>query len=116
VAVTTLWIGTVKPTEASTRSVAGFAAKVRAEVGNGSIYVARPDPEMAWYCGHGLPMLPRTIALSGPSHGIKAYFVGRPGDLAVIAPSVRTHMHVIVQSHVLGGGGPPALYLFQSSN
>jgi hypothetical protein len=116
VAVTTLWIGTVKPIEASTRSVAGFAAKVRAEVGNGSIYVARPDPEMAWYCGHGLPMLPRTIALSGPSHGIKAYFVGRPGDLAVIAPSVRTHMHVIVQSHVLGGGGPPALYLFQSSN
>ncbi len=116
VAGTTLWIGTVKPIEASTRSVAGFAAKVRAQVGNASIYAARPDPEMAWYCGRGLPMLPRAMALSGPSHGVRAYFVGRPRDLAVIAPSVRSHMHVIIQSHVLGGGGPPALYLFQSSN
>jgi 4-amino-4-deoxy-L-arabinose transferase-like glycosyltransferase len=116
VAGSSLWIGTMKPMEASTRSVAGFAAKVRAQVGNLSIYVARPDPELAWYYGRGVPVLPRTIAVSGPLPGIRAYFVGRPGDLAVIAPSVRKHMRVVMQSHVLGAGGPPALYLLESSN
>jgi hypothetical protein len=116
VAASVLWIGTVKPMEASTRSVAGFAAKVRAEVGDGSIYVARPDPELSWYYGRGIPMLPRAIAASGPSAGIKAYFVGRPGDLAMIAPSIRARMQLMIRSQVLGAGGPPALYLLQSPN
>ena len=114
VAGSTLWIGTVKPIEATTRSVATFAAEVRAQSGSAPVYVARADPELAWYYGRGVPLLPRTIAVSGPSPGIRVYFVGRPGDLAMISPSVRSHMRLIVQSHVLGAGGPPALYLFET--
>jgi 4-amino-4-deoxy-L-arabinose transferase-like glycosyltransferase len=114
VAASVLWIGTVKPMEASTRSVAGFAAKVRAEVGDRPIYVARPYPELAWYYGRGIPVLPRAIAASGPSPGIKVYFVGRPGDLAMIAPSIRARMQLMIRSQVLGAGGPPALYRLQS--
>jgi hypothetical protein len=116
VAASALWIGTVKPMEASTRCVAGFATKVRAEVASGSIYAARPIPELAWYYGRSIPTLPRAIAASGPTPGIKAYFVGRPGDLAMIAPSVRARMRLMIRSQVLGKGGPPALYLLQSLN
>jgi 4-amino-4-deoxy-L-arabinose transferase-like glycosyltransferase len=108
----TLWIGTVKPIEASTRSVATFSLKVRAQVGNASIYVAHPDPEMAWYYGQELPVIPHAVAATGGS-SYRTYFVGRPGDLTAIAPAVRQHMRLIIQSHVLGGGGPPALYLFE---
>jgi 4-amino-4-deoxy-L-arabinose transferase-like glycosyltransferase len=111
----TLWIGTVKPIEASTRSVARFAAAVRSQVRNASIYVARPDPEMAWYYGRGIPIIPRAVAVSGPSPGMPTYFVGRPADLVIIAPAVRKHMRVIIQSHVLGAGGPPALYSFEAT-
>ena len=107
-----LWIGTVKPLEASTRSVAGFAGKVRDQVGNASMYVARPDPELSWYYGHGVPVLPQAIAIGGPPNGMKVYFAGRPGDLAIIAPHVRKHMRLILESQVAGGGGLPALYLF----
>ena len=112
VAGSSLWIGTVKPLEASTRSVAGFASKVRTQVGNAQIYVARPDPELSWYYGHGVPVLPEATAIGGPPNGIKVYFAGRPGDLAIIAPRVRKHMRLMIQSHVMGASGPPALYLF----
>jgi 4-amino-4-deoxy-L-arabinose transferase-like glycosyltransferase len=113
VASTILWLATVKPQEASTRSVAAFAAKVHTEVGNASIYGARPDPEMAWYYGRAIPVIQRAIAVSGPAPGQKTYFVSRPSDLDVIAPSVRQRMQLVIQSHVLGAGGPPALYLLQ---
>lgn len=116
VAGSSLWIGTVKPIEASTRSVAGFAGKVRTQVGNASIYAARPDPELSWYYGRGIPILPKAIAIGGPPNGLKVYFAGRPGDLAIIAPRVRKHMRMMIQSDVMGAGGPPALYLLQSSN
>jgi Dolichyl-phosphate-mannose-protein mannosyltransferase len=116
VAGSSLWIGTVKPIEASTRSVARFTAKVRAQVGNAPIYVARPDPELSWYYGYGIPVIPGATAIWGPPSGMKVYFAGRPDDLAIIAPRVRKHMRLIIQSHVMGAGGPPALYLLQSSN
>jgi 4-amino-4-deoxy-L-arabinose transferase-like glycosyltransferase len=111
----TLWIGTVKPIEASTRNIAGFAASVRAETGNAQVYAARPDPEMAWYYGRGMPVIPRVIAVSGPPPGREIYFVARPHDLALLAPSVREHMTLTIQSKVQGAGGPPALYLLGSS-
>jgi hypothetical protein len=116
VAGSILWIGTVKPIEASTRSVETFAASVRSQVGNAPIYVAHPDPELSWYYGRGIPVLPRAIALSGPWPRVKTYYVGRPGDLATIDPSVRKHMQMIIQSHVLGDGGQPTLYLLESWN
>jgi hypothetical protein len=111
-AASTLWTGTLKPIEASTRSLAPFAAEVRFMVGGAQVYVAHDDPEFAWYFGRGVPALPRLVAASGPPFGAKVYFVGRPRELALIAPPVRRQMRTILQSHVLGGGGPPAMYRF----
>jgi 4-amino-4-deoxy-L-arabinose transferase-like glycosyltransferase len=111
VAITTLWIGTLKPLEASTRSVAVFAQKVRAQVTDAPIFVAHPDPEFAWYFGRGVPMIPRAIAAGGPARAEATYFVGRPRDLLMIAPLVRKRMRRVIQSHVQGAGGSPALYL-----
>ena len=115
VAASTLWIGTVKPMEAATRSVAKFAANVRTKVGISAVYVAHPDPEFSWYFGRGVPVVPRSIAVSGPSPGVKTFFVARPSDLATIGPSVRTHLRLIMASQVQGSGGPPSLYLFEAA-
>jgi hypothetical protein len=111
-AASTLWTGTLKPIEASTRSLAPFAAEVRLMVGDAQVYVAHDDPEFAWYFGRGVPALPRLIAASGPPSAANVYFVGRPRELALIAPPVRRQMRTILQSHVLGGGGAPAMYKF----
>jgi 4-amino-4-deoxy-L-arabinose transferase-like glycosyltransferase len=113
IAGSTLWIGILRPIEATTRCVAGFAREVRAAAANAPIYVSHPDPEMAWYYGRELPTIPHLIAASGPPAGTRTYFVGRPGDLLTIAPQVRQRMKIIIQSHVLGGGGKTALYVFE---
>jgi len=115
VAGSILWTSTVRPREASTRSLAAFAADVRSTAGSAPVFVAHLDPEFSWYYGRGVPALPEAMAIAGPPRGGKVYFVGRPGDLAHIAPPVREQMVRVVHSHVLGGGGPPALYLFGPS-
>jgi 4-amino-4-deoxy-L-arabinose transferase-like glycosyltransferase len=108
-----LWTGTLRPAEARTRSLAAFAAAVRSRV-NGPLYVAWDDPEFAWYYGRGVPALPREIARSGPSPGTTVYFVARPPELLRLAPPIRDNLKTLLRSDVLGGAGPPALYLIQA--
>lgn len=110
-----LWTGTLRPAEARTRSLAAFAAAVRSRV-SGPLYVAWDDPEFAWYYGRGVPALPREIARSGPPPGATVYLVARPHELLRLAPPVRHNLKTLLQSNVLGGGGPPALYLIQGPN
>jgi hypothetical protein len=113
-ATSTLWTATVRPREAATRCVAQFAGEVSERAGSAKLYVAHDDPEFAWYYHRAVPALPRRIAISGPPAGATVYFVGRPGDLAAIAPAVRIRMQKVFDSNLLGGGGSPALYQFGS--
>ena len=110
-----LWTGTLRPAEARTRSLAAFAVAVRNRVA-GPLYVAWDDPEFAWYYGRGVPALPRAIADSGPPPATTVYLVARPQELIRLAPSVRANLKTVFQSRLLGGGGPPALYLIQPPN
>jgi hypothetical protein len=38
------------------------------------------------------------------------YVVARPRELARIAPPLRRRLKLVLQSDLIGGGGPPALY------
>ena len=60
-----------------------------------------------------MPPLLQTLARNGPSQGQAIYYVARPPDLLRLAPAVRLGLKVILESHLLGGGGPPTLYLMQ---
>jgi 4-amino-4-deoxy-L-arabinose transferase-like glycosyltransferase len=108
-----LWTGTLRPEETATRSLAKFAREVRERVGASPVYVAYPDPELAYYYGSAVPPLPQTLARNGPMQGQTIYFIARPPDLVSLAPPVRHGLRVILESHLLGGGGPPTLYLMQ---
>lgn len=104
-----LWNGTLRPAEARTRSLAAFAAEVRTRVRTAPVYVAFDDPEFAWYYGCRVPALPRPIAQSGPAQNV--YLVARPRELWRLSASVRQNLKMVAESRVLGGGGPPGLYL-----
>jgi hypothetical protein len=108
-----LWTGTLRPEETATRSLAKFAPEVRERVGASPVYVAYPDPELAYYYGSAVPVLPQALARNGPVQGQTIYFIARLPDLLRLAPSVRHGLKVILDSNLLGGGGPPALYLMQ---
>jgi hypothetical protein len=108
-----LWTGTLRPAEARTRSLAAFAAAVRSRI-TGPLYVAWDDPEFSWYYGRGVPALPGEIARSGPSPSTTVYFVARPRELLRLSPPIRSNLKTLLQSDILGGGGPPALYLIQA--
>jgi 4-amino-4-deoxy-L-arabinose transferase-like glycosyltransferase len=108
-----LWTGTLRPEETATRSLAKFAPEVHDRVGAAPVYAAYADPELAYYYGSAVPPLPQTLARNGPVQGQTIYFIARPPDLLHLAPSVRHGLKVILESNLLGGGGPPALYLMQ---
>jgi 4-amino-4-deoxy-L-arabinose transferase-like glycosyltransferase len=108
-----LWTGTLRPEEIATRSLAKFAPEVHDRVGAAPVYAAYADPELAYYYGSAVPPLPQTLARNGPVQGQTIYFIARPPDLLHLAPSVRHGLKVILESNLLGGGGPPALYLMQ---
>ena len=110
-AASLLWTAVLRPAEARTRSLATFAVEVRNRVGGAQLYVAYDNPEFAWYYGRGVPALPREIASDGPVPGQTIYLVARPNELTRLTPAVRNQLELAIRSHVLGGGGPPALYL-----
>jgi len=106
-----LWNGVVRPSEIRTRSLMDFAGQVRARAGDAPVYVAYFDPEFVWYYGRGVPPLPRAIALDGAPGDAPVYFVARPKELARLSPAVRQSLRTVERTQLLGGGGPPALYV-----
>jgi hypothetical protein len=115
-AASLLWTAVLRPAEARTRSLAVFAVEVRNRVGGAQLYVAYNNPEFAWYYGRGVPALPREIANGRPAPGQTIYLVARPNELTRFAPAVRNQLELAIQSRVLGGGGPPALYLLTQAD
>jgi 4-amino-4-deoxy-L-arabinose transferase-like glycosyltransferase len=110
-----LWNGVVRPIELQTRSLVNFTREVRAIVHDNPIYVAYFDPEFAWYYGREVPPLPTAIARDGVSGG-SVYLVARPRELARLAPAVRQRLRTVAYTQLLGGSGPPALYIISSRN
>ena len=111
IAMTLTWTGLLKPRETATRSLRIFAAQVHERVGAEPVYVPWLDPEFAYYYGRGVPPLPRSIARNTVISSAPIYFVARPTQLFVLDPAVRLRLTPILHADVVGGGGPPDLYL-----
>jgi len=110
----TLFIGTLKPESARARSVKTFAEQVHRRVGDAPLYVPwGHDYELSFYYGRGIwgldlaspPVLASDLASDRP-----IYVVARPRELSRIAPALRSRLKLVMQSGLIGGGGPPALY------
>ncbi|MGH7932099.1 MAG: ArnT family glycosyltransferase, partial [Candidatus Binataceae bacterium] len=109
---TSLWTGTLRPEEARTRSLNFFAAEVRNRVGATPVYVVSDNPGLAYYYGRAVPSLPRAVKRGTAMPVTSFYLVARRRELAQLAPALRSRLEVVSISHVMGGGGPPVLYLF----
>ncbi|HEV7987414.1 MAG TPA: glycosyltransferase family 39 protein [Candidatus Binataceae bacterium] len=122
----TLFTGTLKPESARARSMKTFAEQVHRRIGDAPLYIPwGHDYELSFYYGGGIggldpgsaPVLasdrPRYETHSGPSVlalSQPVYVVARPRELSRIAPALRIRLKLVMQSGLIGGGGPPALY------
>jgi hypothetical protein len=106
----TLFTGTLKPELARSRSVKTFAEQVHRRVGDAPIYIAwGHDYELSFYYRRGI----RGLDQAAPSAFVSdrpVYVVARPRELSRIAPALRSRLKLVMQSGLIGGGGPPALY------
>jgi len=106
----TLFTGTLKPELARTRSVKTFAEQVHRRVGDAPLYIPwGHDYELSFYYGRGI----RGLDQAAPSAFVSdrpVYVVARPRELSRIAPALRSRLKLVMQSGLIGGGGPPALY------
>ena len=109
-ASSTLFTGTLRPELASERSIKTFAREIHQRVGDAPLYVAwGRDYELSFYYGRAVWGLDHGWE-SGHGRGRPSYVVARPADLARIAPAIRERLKPTMRSHLIGGGGPPALY------
>jgi 4-amino-4-deoxy-L-arabinose transferase-like glycosyltransferase len=110
----TLFTGTLKPESARARSMKTFAEQVHRRVGDAPLYIPwGHDYELSFYYGGGIggldearpPVLASELASDRP-----IYVVARPRELSRIPPALRPRLKLVMQSDLIGGGGPPALY------
>ncbi len=105
-----LFTGALRPAMARARSMKGFARAVHERIGNAPLYVAHGrDYELSFYYGRavwGLD-LAGAAAVRSPR---AVYVVARPRGFARLDPALRERLKLIMQSQLVGGGGPPALY------
>lgn len=106
----TLFTGTLKPESASARSMKTFAEEVHRRVGDAPVYVPwGHEYELSFYYGHAIRGLDEASS-SVVASNQPVYVVARPRELSRIAPSLRPRLKLMIQSGLIGGGGPPALY------
>ena len=110
----TLFIGTLKLESARARSVKTFAEQVHRRIGDAPLYVPwGHDYELSFYYGRGiwgLDLVSPSVLSAQLTSDRPVYVVARPRELARIAPALRSRLRAIMQSGLIGGGGPPALY------
>jgi 4-amino-4-deoxy-L-arabinose transferase-like glycosyltransferase len=122
----TLFAGTLKPESASARSMKTFAEQVHRRIGAAPLYIpSGHDYELSFYYGRGIgglepgstpvPASDRPVydEHNGPSVlalGQPVYIVARPREVSRIGPALRIRLKLVMQSGLIGGGGPPALY------
>ncbi|MGH7917709.1 MAG: hypothetical protein ACREQE_09585, partial [Candidatus Binataceae bacterium] len=113
---TSLWTGTLRPEVARTRSLARFATNVKSRVDGTPVYVVFDSPGLAYYYGRAVPALPKSVRRSPRPPRQSFYLVARRRDLALLPSAIRDHLRLKLASAVAGGGGPPALYLYDPRN
>jgi 4-amino-4-deoxy-L-arabinose transferase-like glycosyltransferase len=110
----TLFTGTIKPESACARSMKTFAEQVHRRIGDAPLYIPwGHDYELSFYYSRGIwgldeastPVLASELASDRPIS-----VVARPRELSRIAPALRPRLKLVMQSDLIGGGGPPALY------
>jgi 4-amino-4-deoxy-L-arabinose transferase-like glycosyltransferase len=106
----TLFAGTLRPELASARSMKAFAEEVHRRIGDAPLYVPwGHDYELSFYYGRGIQGLDEA-APSAFAADRSIFIVARPHELSRIAPARRSRLKLVMQSDLIGGGGPPALY------
>ena len=110
----TLFAGTLKPESARARSMKTFAEQVHRRVGDAPLYIPwGHDYELSFYYGSGIEGLDQaspSVLASELTSDRPLYVVARPRELSRIAPALRIRLKLVMQSGLIGGGGPPALY------
>jgi 4-amino-4-deoxy-L-arabinose transferase-like glycosyltransferase len=113
-----LFAGKLKLEAARARSMKTFAEQVHRRIGDAPLYVPwGRDFELSFYYGRGVwglteagsPLATAALA-SDLASDRPMYIVARPRELSRIAPALRGRMKPVMQSGLIGGGGPPALY------
>lgn len=105
-----LFTGALRPAMARARSMKTFASEIRERIGGTPLYVAHGrDYELSFYYGRAV----WGLDLAGPA-AVRSprtvYVVARPRGFARLAPALRGRLRLAMKSHLIGGGGPPALY------
>jgi 4-amino-4-deoxy-L-arabinose transferase-like glycosyltransferase len=109
----------VRPELARVRSYKSFVAQIRGRIDGHPLFVVHdPDFELAFYYGAPVPPLvfekdlPPAVSkeLAAPSGG---YLIARDRDLAMLPDSYRMRIRLVERSNILGGEGPPALYVIE---
>jgi 4-amino-4-deoxy-L-arabinose transferase-like glycosyltransferase len=106
----TLFARVLKPGLARERSMHIFAREVHERIGDAPLYVASGRSyELSYYYGRAVWGL-NLAGASAADARRPVYVVARPRGFARIPAAVRSRMRLVMGSHLVGGGGPPALY------
>jgi hypothetical protein len=68
---------------------------------------------LSFYYGCGIPGLDQaspSVLASDLASDRPVYVIARSRELPRIAPALRIRLKLVMQSGLIGGGGPPALY------
>ncbi len=108
-----LFTGTLRPELAQARSEKTFAGEVRRRIGGAPLYVPwGHDYELSFYFGRGVPgLLDAGAAALHASQPI--YIVARPRELERLPSALVSRMAPVMMTTLVGGGGPPTLYLLR---
>jgi len=105
-----LFTAVVRPDLAVRRSVYDFAPQIRAKVGDGRLCIVDGiNYELSFYYGEAVPDLKRSGCASGPV-STPAYLFAYEKEYEVLPTDLRARLKPVLQSKLIGGPGPPALY------
>ena len=105
-----LFTAVVRPELAEHRSVRAFAPKVRAVVGHDKVCIVYGiNDELAFYYGEAVPDLKAGGCVTA-AQTTRAYLFAYEKEYQALPNDLRTRLKPVLQSKLLGGPGPPALY------
>jgi 4-amino-4-deoxy-L-arabinose transferase-like glycosyltransferase len=96
------WTMAMRPRLAEMRSVKSFAPIVSDHVKGDQLCIpAGINYELSYYYGAAVPDLRNPKC---------SHLLATPTELDAMPPAYRSRLHLVAQSNLIGGGGPPALF------